>query len=189
MEEQRALHHNVDAEMITSIKSSLMGPVAGIGDSLVQATLIPILCTMTISISGESGSVMGPLFYIVALLAIILSFGYVLFVRGYSAGKASVDLFGNAGISDITKAVAVFGLIVVGCLAASRTNIGLQLAFQNNGETALVTDEINAIFPRLTGLLVIALDYYLMKIRRVQMQWIVYGTMAVVIVLSLLGIA
>ena len=111
MEEQRALHHNVDAEMITSIKSSLMGPVAGIGDSLVQATLIPILCTMTISISGESGSVMGPLFYIVALLAIILSFGYVLFVRGYSAGKASVDLFGNAGISDITKAVAVFGLI------------------------------------------------------------------------------
>ena len=66
---------------------------------------------MTISISGESGSVMGPLFYIVALLAIILSFGYVLFVRGYSAGKASVDLFGNAGISDITKAVAVFGLI------------------------------------------------------------------------------
>ena len=78
MEEQRALHHNVDAEMITSIKSSLMGPVAGIGDSLVQATLIPILCTMTISISGESGSVMGPLFYIVALLAIILSFGYVL---------------------------------------------------------------------------------------------------------------
>lgn len=189
MEEQRALHHNVDAEMITSIKSSLMGPVAGIGDSLVQATLIPILCTMTISISGESGSVMGPLFYIVALLAIILGFGYVLFVRGYSAGKASVDLFGNAGISDITKAVAVFGLIVVGCLAASRTNIGLQLAFQNNGETALVTDEINAIFPRLTGLLVIALDYYLMKIRRVQMQWIVYGTMAVVIVLSLLGIA
>ena len=66
-------------------------------------------------------------------------------------------------------------MIVVGCLAASRT--------------ALVTDEINAIFPRLTGLLVIALDYYLMKIRRVQMQWIVYGTMAVVIVLSLLGIA
>ena len=53
----------------------------------------------------------------------------------------------------------------------------------------LVTDEINAIFPRLTGLLVIELDYYLMKIRRVQMQWIVYGTMAVVIVLSLLGIA
>ena len=50
-------------------------------------------------------------------------------------------------------------------------------------------DRVNAIFPRLTGLLVIARDYYLMKIRRVQMQWIVYGTMAVVIVLSLLGIA
>ena len=189
MEEQKAIHRNVSPEMITSIKSSLMGPVAGIGDSLIQATLIPLLCTMTIAISGESGSVWGPLLYIVDLLAIILTFGYVLFNRGYSAGKASIGLFGSAGISDITKAVAVFGLIVVGCLAADRTNIALQIAFDNNGETVLLTDEINAIFPRLTGLMVIVLDYYLMKVKRVKMQWVVYGTMALVIVLSLLGIA
>ena len=189
MEEQKAIHRNIEPEMITSIKSSLMGPVAGIGDSLIQATLIPILCTMTISISGESGSPLGPILYIIALLAIILAFGYVLFNRGYTAGKASLALFGNAGISDITKAVAVFGLIVVGCLAADRTNINLQLAFDNAGEMTLVTDEINAIFPRLTGLMVIMLDYWLMKVKRVKMQWIVYGTMAIVVILSLLGIA
>ena len=83
----------------------------------------------------------------------------------------------------------MFGLIVVGCLAADRTNIALNLAFENNGETVLLTDEINAIFPRLTSLMVIMLDYYLMKVKRVKMQWVVYGTMAIVIVLGLLGIA
>lgn len=189
MEEEKALRGNVDPEMITSIKSALMGPVAGIGDSLIHATLIPILCTMVIGISGESGSIWGPILYIVALLTIILLFGYALFSKGYSAGKASLETFGSSGISDITKAVAVFGLIVVGCLAASRTNINLKLAFESSGEQVLLTDKINTIFPRLTGLLVILLDYWLMKVKRIKMQWIVYGTMAVIVVLSLLGIA
>lgn len=71
MEEEKAIHDNVDPETIIAIKSGLMGPVAGIGDSLVQATLIPILITLTVAISGESGSIAGPLFYIVALLGII----------------------------------------------------------------------------------------------------------------------
>ena len=91
--------------MITAIKSGLMGPVAGIGDSLIQATLIPILITLTIAISGESGSPLGPIFYTVALLAIILVFGKVLFNNGYRLGKKSLEFFGNAGISDITKDV------------------------------------------------------------------------------------
>ena len=189
LEEQKAIHRNVDPEMITAIKSGLMGPVAGIGDSLIQATLIPILCTMTIAISGESGSIWGPLFYIVALLAIILSFGYVLFVKGYTVGKASLDFFGTSGISDITKSIAVFGLIVVGCLAASRVNVGLAIKFVSNEEEVLLTDMINDIFPRLCSLLVIFLDYWLMKVKRINMQWIVYGTMLIVVVLSLLGIA
>ena len=47
MEEEKAIHDNVDPETIIAIKSGLMGPVAGIGDSLVQATLIPILITLT----------------------------------------------------------------------------------------------------------------------------------------------
>ncbi len=87
LEEEKAITGDVDPEMITAIKSGLMGPVAGIGDSLIQATLIPILITLTIAISGESGSPLGPIFYTVALLAIILVFGKVLFNNGYRLGK------------------------------------------------------------------------------------------------------
>lgn len=144
--------------------------------------------TEPIAISGESGSPLGPIFYIVALLAIILVFGKVLFNNGYRLGKKSLEFFGNAGISDITKAVGVFGLIVVGCLSASRVKFALKLAFENNGEQVLFSDMLNQIFPNLLSLLLILLFYYLLKIKKVKMQTLFYVVMAAVIALSLLGI-
>ena len=131
---------------------------------------------------------MGPIFYTVALLAIILVFGKVLFNNGYRLGKKSLEFFGNAGISDITKAVGVFGLIVVGCLSASRVKFALKLAFENNGEQVLFSDMLNQIFPNLLSLLLILLFYYLLKIKKVKMQTLFYVVMAAVIALSLLGI-
>ena len=188
MEERKATHQDVNPEMITSIKSGLMGPVAGIGDSLIQATLIPILITLVISISGESGSVVGPLLYIAILLALVLSFGYVLFKRGFALGKESLDYFGAAGISDITKAVAVFGLIVVGCLSATRVKIPLKIAFESDGAEVLLIDKLNTIFPNILGLALCLFFYWLLKKKNVKMQNLFYITMIVVVVLSLIGI-
>lgn len=188
LEERKATHGDVDGEMITAIKSGLMGPVAGIGDSLIQATLIPILITLTISISGENGSIVGPIFYIVALLGIVLSFGYFLFHQGFRLGKASLDFFGNAGITDITKSIALFGLIVVGTLASSRVSIPLKIAFENNGEQVLLSDTLNTIFPNLIGLLLCLLFYWLLKYKRVKMQNLFYVVMILAMILSLVGI-
>ena len=187
LEEAKANGEGVTGDTINGLRAGLMGPIAGIGDSLIQATLIPILITLTIAISGESGSPLGPIFYTVALLAIILVFGKVLFNNGYRLGKKSLEFFGNAGISDITKAVGVFGLIVVGCLSASRVKFALKLAFENNGEQVLFSDMLNQIFPNLLSLLIL-LFYYLLKIKKVKMQTLFYVVMAAVIALSLLGI-
>lgn len=41
LEERKALKGDVDEETIRSIKVGLQGPLAGIGDSLIQATLLP----------------------------------------------------------------------------------------------------------------------------------------------------
>ena len=188
LEERKAIHDDVDGEAITAIKSSLMGPVAGIGDSLIQATLIPILITLTIAISGENGSALGPIFYIVALLAIVLSFGYVLYQQGYKLGKESVNFFGNVGITDITKAVGMFGLIVIGALASSRVSIPLKIAFENNGEQVLLVDKLNTIFPNIIGLSLVLFFFWLLKKKKVKMQLLFYITMAVAMILSLVGI-
>lgn len=43
LEEAKANGENVDAETINGLRAGLMGPVAGIGDSLVVGVLIPLL--------------------------------------------------------------------------------------------------------------------------------------------------
>ena len=43
MEEARANGENVTAKDINSVRTGLMGPVAGIGDTVMQGILFPIL--------------------------------------------------------------------------------------------------------------------------------------------------
>ena len=43
LEEARANGDAVDGETINGMRAGLMGPIAGIGDSLVVGTLIPVL--------------------------------------------------------------------------------------------------------------------------------------------------
>ena len=61
----------ISSEFINSIKTALMGPFAGIGDSLLPGTLIPILLSIALGMS-PNGEVTGPIFYIVVFLAIML---------------------------------------------------------------------------------------------------------------------
>ena len=61
-----------DEEFINGLRAGLMGPVAGIGDSLIVGTLIPILIGIALGMS-TGGSPLGAIFYIVVwnLLAYI----------------------------------------------------------------------------------------------------------------------
>ena len=82
LEEARANGEEVDGDLINGIRAGLMGPLAGIGDSLVVGTLIPILLGIALGLS-TGGSVVGPIFYIVAW-NLIMAFGMkFLYFKGY----------------------------------------------------------------------------------------------------------
>ena len=87
MEEKRAEGEDISDELIQSTKTALMGPFAGMGDSLIGGTLRPILLSIAMGLSATSGSVAGPLFYCVAWLAIIIPVTWLLFSRGYKLGS------------------------------------------------------------------------------------------------------
>ena len=54
LEEQKSLGEPIPGEFITSLKTSLMGPLAGIGDTIYQGVLIPILLAICIPSGGQS---------------------------------------------------------------------------------------------------------------------------------------
>ena len=64
MEEARASKNEIDGETINDMRAGLMGPIAGIGDSLVDGTLIPILLGISLGMS-TGGSPIGAIFYII----------------------------------------------------------------------------------------------------------------------------
>ena len=48
MEEQKALGAELDNDAITSIKTGLMGPLSGIGDTLIQGVILPLLIAFAV---------------------------------------------------------------------------------------------------------------------------------------------
>lgn len=65
LEEARANGaEDVDDETINGLRAGLMGPIAGIGDSLVVGTVIPILLGIALGMS-TGGSPLGAIFYII----------------------------------------------------------------------------------------------------------------------------
>lgn len=187
MEEQKAIEGKISGDTIREIKVSLQGPIAGIGDSLIQATLLPILMTIAMSLAGENGSVAGPLFYVAALFGILIPYTYILFNKGYQLGSKAFAMLSPDNLSRITEAVSSFGLVVVGALAAKTCNASLALSYMSNGESVLINDSINSIFPNLLSLLIVFFLYWLMKHKKVSSSILVYGLIAVVVILALVG--
>ena len=140
LEEARANgDEEVDDETINGLRAGLMGPIAGIGDSLVVGTVIPILLGIAMGMSG-GGSPLGAIFYII-VWNLFAYFGMrYLYFTGYNLGGKAVEfLVGNQGMA-IREAVSTLGGFVIGAVSATWVSVTTSLALKNSeGETFLLT--------------------------------------------------
>jgi len=119
MEEERAAGGALSDEAINGVKSGLMGPLAGVGDSLIQGLVTPLLLSMGISLAQE-GNLAGPVLYALSISAVILGCSYAFWSLGYRWGKLAVSRVLSSGwVSLLTDGAAVAGMTVVGGLIAS----------------------------------------------------------------------
>jgi mannose/fructose/N-acetylgalactosamine-specific phosphotransferase system component IID len=153
LEEQRANGEPITDEMINGAKAGIMGPMAGIGDSMIPGTLIPILLSIGIGISKADGNPIGPIFYIVAFLTIILVLSRYLFMFGYRYGMGAMRQLAEGSFQRITHSLAVLGLVVAGGVGAGLITLTTPLQL-TSGDTVLfkIQDKLDAIFPQLLAL-------------------------------------
>jgi PTS system mannose-specific IID component len=183
MEEESAIGGELPGEMITGIKTVMMGPFAGIGDSLYVGTLIPILLGIALGLSGTTGSVAGPIFYIVAHLAIMYPVTWLLFSRGYKTGVSSVQQILGGGVKDrITKALSIVGLTVAGAITATTVNLRTGWVYTSGEMTIDLNTIFNGLFPGLLTLVFALLTFWLMYKKKVALGWmfLIYFGLAVV---------
>ncbi|WP_288760418.1 PTS system mannose/fructose/sorbose family transporter subunit IID [uncultured Lacticaseibacillus sp.] len=167
LEEQRAQgNSDIDGDFINSMKIGLMGPLAGIGDSMIPGMLIPILLSIGLGLAS-GGSVLGPLFYIVAYNLIMVLGSRFLFYKGYSLGAKSVDLFVGETAQKVTAAITVLGTVVTGGVAASYVKVPLPIVIKMSHSTIDIQKTLDGIFPALMPLLVVVVSWYFMSKKHV----------------------
>lgn len=186
LEEARANgKDDVDSETINSLRAGLMGPVAGIGDSLIVGTLIPILLGIAMGMS-TGGSPLGAIFYII-VWNLFAYFGMkFLYYKGYRLGGKAVDfLIGTQGEA-LREAVTTLGSIVIGSVAATWVSVTTSLTlFNDAGEPYLVLqDKLNEVFPGLLTAVFIVLCWFLMAKKKLSP----IKVMLLLVVVALVGV-
>jgi len=173
MEEQRANGAPIDDDAINSFKSGLMGPLAGIGDSISQGTITPILLSIGIGLT-LGGSILGPIFFFVAEVGVMVALAYFFWMQGYDRGKTGVmDLLRSGTLDRFLTGAGVLGNMVMGALSFQFVKIWLVIAFNvdvgggNTKSFDVTRDLLNPILPGLLPLLFVVLTWYLLARRRV----------------------
>lgn len=187
MEEARANGAKVSAEDINGVRTGLMGPAAGIGDTVQQGILFPILASIGATMALDH-NYFGPIMFTLVFLLIIYSIGYWMFMYGYKKGKSSVISILKSGLLDkVTKAFSIVGLMVVGTMAATRVTIRTPLIWHVGQSVIKVQALFNQLAPSLIPLLITLLVWWLLK-KKVNATIIIVGIFIIGILFSYLGI-
>jgi PTS system mannose-specific IID component len=178
MEEQRANGAPIDDDAINSVKSGLMGPLAGIGDTLSQSTITPILLALGIGIAGgtaagsavptltgATGNPLGPIVYSILVSIVIVAIGYTAWMQGYARGRAFVtDILRSGRIDQILVGAGVLGNMVLGALAAKYVTVNLAPTVTIAGaQLNLQAAILDPLFPGALALGLVVLTWWLLR--------------------------
>lgn len=179
----------VDAtEMITNIKIGLMGPLAGIGDSIDVGTVRPIILSLFIPLA-KAGNIMGGILPLIVWCAYMTLLAYFLVREGYTLGKDSVAKILQSGkVKKLIDAAGVLGLFMMGALSASYISLQTTFAIKTSGGKFLIQDTLDKILPNLLPLAAVFLIYFYIKRKGPKYLQVVLGVLVISLLLSFLGI-
>lgn len=166
LEEAKANGEDVTSETINGLRAGLMGPIAGIGDSLVVGVLIPLLLGIALGLS-TGGSPIGAIFYIISWNLIVTLGMRMLYFKGYEYGGKAVEFLTGEKSSALRESIMMLGSMVIGAVAATWVSINTVFTLTNaeTGEVFLdLNAKINEVFPKgLTAIFVVLCWYLISK--------------------------
>lgn len=185
MEEQKSLDDSLPSDFITNIKTSLMGPLAGVGDTIWQGVVIPVLLAICIDLSkAGGGNIWGSLIYAALIIAGAYGLSYANFMFGYKAGsEAIVDFLEKGTIAKILKGASIMGCMVMGGLIVNYVHVITSLNIVTSESVfSLQTNLLDTVLPNILPFGMTMLIYGLLKKR-----WSSLKIIGLIIVLGIIG--
>lgn len=182
MEEQKAMGSDIPAEMITGIKTGLMGPMAGIGDTLDFGTIQTILFALGASFA-TAGNAVGVVFPILFAVITFLEARF-LFGLGYKLGKESIQKILAGGIiNKIIDCASIVGMFMMGALSANIVKVQTPLAWTFGEKSIVLQDTLNAIAPGILPLAAVFFVFWGIKYKK----WTITRLLVILIAASIVG--
>ncbi|NOW02520.1 PTS system mannose/fructose/sorbose family transporter subunit IID [Clostridium beijerinckii] len=187
MEESNANNEDFDTSSISSVKASLMSPLAGIGDSLFWGTLRVIATGVGTSLSLQ-GNILGPILFLLLFNIPQFIVRYVCMISGYKFGTKFLEKIEDSGLMPkLTYGASIIGLIIIGAMIPGMVNIKIA-GMMGTGDSAVEIQKIiDGIMPYILPLGLTTIIYSLLQ-RKLKVIYILIGLMALGILGTFLGI-
>jgi PTS system mannose-specific IID component len=163
MEEQKANGAPIGDEEINSLKTGLMGPMAGLGDSIIQGVITPILLAIGIGLA-QKGSLVGPaLFFVLETIAIV-AISFAGWMQGYSRGREGItDLLKSGVLRKVLEYAGILGCGVLGALAAQFVSLSTPISMVSGTTTLKLQDMLDKVLPGLLPLALTLVVFYFVR--------------------------
>lgn len=163
MEKVASEDPSFDKDSINNVKVSLMGPLAGIGDSIFWGSLRIISLSIGISLCAK-GNPLGILVHILLYNVPAVLVNYYGVFAGFNLGTQFMAKANESGILQlVTEAAQIVGMMTIGAMAVTMTSINIPLVFTISGSEVSLQELLDSIFPCLLPLLLTLGCYKLLK--------------------------
>jgi PTS system mannose-specific IID component len=174
MEEQNSRDEDFDEDSINAVKLGLMGPLAGVFDSLFWGTLKVIAAGVGTSLALK-GNILGPILFLLLFNIPHLALRYKLTFTGYQAGTQFLQSLAKTNAMDkLTSGAAIVGLMVVGAMPATLMSVKTALTIGTADHGIAVQGILDQIVPAIIPLGLTLGVYYLIK-KNIKTTWLLLG--------------
>jgi mannose/fructose/N-acetylgalactosamine-specific phosphotransferase system component IID len=178
--------NKVDEKTIQSLKVGLMGPLAGIGDTLVFTIYISILFSLGASFA-QQGSIVGPLMVIPLTFIPLFLCRYFGTTIAYKKGMESIEKI-TAALDKVTTIAQEFGLVIIGAMSVLLVTAKTSISFSVGDTTIALQDKLDALLPGLLSVLFVFVSYKLLTRAKWSPVKVLFFLLGVGFVLGAIGV-
>ena len=187
MEEMNAKQDDFDPTSISTMKVALMGPLAGIGDSLFFGTIRIIAIGIGTSLAAQ-GNILGTLLFLLVFNVPAFLVRYFGAMKGYELGANYLEKIQKSGMMDkFMMAASIVGVMVIGGMTKELITVTTPLAIGTGDAAASIQEILDGIMPGMMSLGVMGIYYWLLK-KKVNVIAMIVGTALFGILCVWLGI-
>jgi mannose/fructose/sorbose-specific phosphotransferase system IID component len=176
MEAQRARGDEIQVEAIQGVKSGLMGPLAGIGDSLFFGIWRPLMSGIAASMALD-GNPLAPIVFLVGVNVVHVYARWQTLASTFKQGAQFLMDLESDRLKMLMEGATITGLMAVGALVGTWLGIKTPLTYTVQDATVSVQAMLDNILPKLLPLLTTLGVYW--AIRKGYRTWVILVFLAV----------